>query len=299
MSNAWQYTLLKTISRLICLLPYSGVLSLGNAMGKLYYRIAGRQRKRAINQMQECLGFSAAEAEETISRLFRNLGKTFLEVMYTPALTAQSVQEYITIENRHYLDESLQQGRGVVLLTAHVGNWEWLGAALAMAGFPLTSVMKRQPNDQHTRLLNEHREMVGIEIFARGTTEMIGAARALKKGKILALVADQDAGPDGVFIEFLGKMASTPAGAAVFAKRFKAPVVPMFILRKPGGGHQVMIHKPMYYEDTGNEQQDLYDFTKKTSQVIEDTIREYPDQWLWFQKRWNTSPAQQKMGEQA
>ena len=70
MSNAWQYSMLKTISRVVCLLPYPWVLSLGNAMGKVYYRIAGRQRKRAISQIQDCLGLSVEKAEETISRLF-------------------------------------------------------------------------------------------------------------------------------------------------------------------------------------------------------------------------------------
>ena len=298
MSNAWQYSMLKTISRVVCLLPYPLVLSLGNAMGKVYYRIAGRQRKRAISQIQDCLGLSVEKAEETISRLFRKLGQTFLEVMYIPALTQEKIQNYVAIENRQYLDEALAHGRGVVLLTAHIGNWEWLGASLAMAGFPLTSVMKRQPKDEHTRILNEYREMVGMEIFARGTTEMIGAARALKKGKILGLVADQDAGPNGVFVDFFGKMSSTPTGPAVFAKKFKSPVVPAFIVRRPEGGHQVIIREPLYYEDTGSSDEDFYQFTAKTAKVIEETIRQYPDEWLWFQKRWNTSPTQQRSSEQ-
>ncbi|WP_378950911.1 lysophospholipid acyltransferase family protein [Pelosinus sp. sgz500959] len=299
MSNSWQYSALKTISRIVCVLPYPWVLSLGNQMGKIYYRIAGRQRKRAISQIQDCLGLPAKVAEETIIRLFGNLGKTFFEVMYMPTLTPEKIEKYITIENRHYLDEALTHGRGVVLLTAHIGNWEWLGATLAMTGFPLTSVIKRQPNDEHTRILNEYREMVGIEIFARGTSEILGAARALKQGKILGLLADQDAGPNGVFIDFLGKMASTPTGSAVFAKKFKSPVVPAFIVRKPEGGHKVIIHEPLYYRDTGKSDEDLYQFSKETNNAIEQTIRKYPDEWLWFQKRWNTSPTQQRNGEQA
>lgn len=299
MSNAWQYSTLKTISRMVCLLPYSWVLSLGSGMGKLYYRVAGRQRKRAVSQIQDCLGLSADQAEETIGRLFRKLGQTFLEVLYIPALTPEKMQKYVTIENRHYLDEALHQGRGVVLLAAHIGNWEWLGASLAMAGFPVASVIKRQPNDEHTRILNEYREMAGIQIFARGTSELISAARALKQGKMLGLLSDQDAGPAGIFIDFLGKISSTPTGPAVFAKKFKCPVVPVFIVRNPEGGHRVMVHEPLYYEDTGKGDEDMYHFTKKTTHIIEETIRQYPDEWLWFQKRWNTSPTQERIGEQA
>jgi len=289
MSNAWQYYLLKVLSFLICLLPYKGVLLLGKILGKLYYRIAARQRRRALLQIQESLGISLEAAQKHIDSLFVKLGQTFVEMLYMPSLTLDKLHQYVTIENRHFLVEAVEQGRGVVLLTAHVGNWEWLGASLAMDGFPVAAVIKRQPNDQHTRILNEYREMVGMEIFARGTTELVSAARALKKGKILGFLADQDAGTTGLFIEFLGKMSSTPTGPTVFAKKFKAPVVPVFMVRKPEGGHRIIIHEPFYYEDTGNEVEDNYKITVKMTNIIENTIREYPDEWLWFQRRWNTA----------
>lgn len=299
MSNAWQYYALKMISRIVCLLPYRGVLFVGNNIGKLYYHIAGRQRQRALRQIEECLGLSKIQAEETIRSLFRKLGQTLMEVLYIPALTPEKMQEYVTIENRHYLDEVTTDGQGVVLLAAHIGNWEWLGAAMAMAGFPVASVIKTQPNEQHTRLINEYREMTGIEIFTRGTTEVISAARALKQGRMIGLLADQDAGPNGLFIEFLGKMSSTPTGPTVFAKKFKVPVVPIFIVRKPEGGHRIIMHEPLYYQDTGQVESDNYNFTVKITKIIEETIRQYPDEWVWFQKRWNTTPPQERTGEQA
>lgn len=288
MSNEWQYHLLKTISQIVCLLPYRGVLFIGKQLGKLYYHIAARQRRRALAQLIESTGVSPAEGTRIIKKLFLNLGQTFLEVMYIPSLTPEKIKEYVTIENRHYLEDAVAEGHGVVFLTAHVGNWEWLGAALAMEGFPMTTVIKRQPNDQHTRILNEYREMVGLEIFARGTTELIAAAKALKKGKVLGFLADQDAGDSGVFLNFLGKMASTPLGPAVFARKFSSPVVPVFIVRRPEGGHRVMINPPLYYENIGGDPESLHTLTARLTKITEDTIRQYPDQWLWFQKRWNT-----------
>lgn len=289
MSNVWQYYLLKGLSSIICLLPYNGVLWLGKILGRLYYRIAARQRRRALQQIQESLGISLEAAEHKIRSLCIKLGQTFLEMLYMPVLNPETMHRYVTIENRHYLAEAVDQGRGVVLLTAHIGNWEWLGAFLAMSGFPLAAVIKRQPNDQHTRILNEYRQLAGIEIFARGTTELVSAARALKQGKVLGFLADQDAGPNGLFIEFLGKMASTPTGPTIFAKKFKAPVVPVFMVRNPEGGHRIIIHEPFYYESTGNEVEDSYNITAKMSKIIEQTIQQYPDEWLWFQKRWNTA----------
>ena len=288
MCDSWQYYLIKMTSRLISLLPYHVVLYLGSLLGPLYYRVAARQRRRAIAQIQECLHISPLEAENIIRNLFVNLSRTFLEVLYMPSLTPSNIQKLVTIENRHYLEEALVKGKGVIALSSHIGNWEWLGAALAMNGFPVASVTKPQPNKQHTRLLNEYRQRAGIASFSRDNSEVIGAAKALKQGRVLGFFIDQDGGPGGVFTPFLGKMSSTPQGAAAFARKFKSPIVPLFIVRRPDGGHRIIVRPYFYYEDTGHEERDMYNLTLKMNSIVEDIIRTYPDEWLWFQKRWNT-----------
>jgi KDO2-lipid IV(A) lauroyltransferase len=256
--------------------------------GHLYYRFAGKQRNRALKQITERLNLEQPEAEAIIKSSFLKLGQTFLEVLQMPSLNNENIKQRVTFENRHYLDEALAQQKGVVFLTGHLGNWEWFGAALALAGFPVADIIKRQPNDQHTRILNEHRQMFGIEIFASGTSEIIGAAKALKKGKLLAFFADQDAGDEGVFVDFLGKPAATHLGPAVFARKFKAPVVPGFIVRNPDGTHRILLQPPIYFEDTGNPDADLYNLTERMTRIIETAVKTYPDEWLWFKKRWNT-----------
>lgn len=284
-----QYTTLKMTSRIICLFPYSFVLKLGKALGHIYYHVAAKQRRRALQQITESLALSDSEAGRIIRSLFIKLGQTFAEVMYMPALTKENIRQHVAIENVEYLQEAVQQAKGVVFLTAHVGNWEWLGARLAMEGFPMTSVIKRQPNDQHTQILNEYRQMVGIEIFARGTTELIGAAKALKQGKVLGFLADQDAGPNGIFVDFLGRMASTPQGPAVFARKFKCPIIPTFIVRRPEGGHRIIVHPPVTVPEMATEAETIRELTKTLASITEDFIKQYPDEWIWFQKRWNTS----------
>jgi len=288
MSNEWQYYSWKLASRLVCLLPYSAILAMGKLLGRVYYQIAAKQRERALRQIRERLGLSAEAAEATIRNSFVKLAQTFLEVLYMPALTKEKLEEYVTIENRHYLTDALAQKKGVVFLTGHLGNWEWFGAALAMAGYPVADIVKRQPNDQHTRILNEYRQMFGIEIFSSGTSEVVGAARALKKGKLLGFFADGDAGRDGIFVDFFGKPASTHLGPAVFARKFNSPVVPGFITRKPDGSHCICLQPPIYYEDTGNPDADLYNLTERTTRIIETAIRNNPDEWVWFKKRWKT-----------
>lgn len=284
----WQYHLFKLLSKIVCLLPYSVILFLGRQLGKLYFHIAKKQVNRALVTIKECLQFEDAAAHDTIHSMCEKMGMTFMEVLYMPNLSKENIGQYVHFDNPEYIHEALAAGNGVVSLTAHISNWEWLGAALAMNGFPLTSMVKRQPNEQHTKLLTEYREMVGIETFASGTNDIIGAARAMKKGKMLGFLADQDAGYDGIFVPFLGKMASTPAGPAFFAHKFKAPILPIFIVRNENGGHHVITRPCFYYEDTGNEKEDMRRITEKMVNITQEVIRQYPDNWLWFQKRWNT-----------
>lgn len=295
----WLYYLLKAICRLVSSLPYGAVVLLGKGAGRLYHKIAKKQRLRAEATIKERLGYDDVEAYATIRRLFINLGITFMEMLYMPALNKDNIRGLVSFDRPEVLWDTLSEGKGVVMLACHIDNWEWLGAALALNGFPLSAVEKPQPNRVYSDFMNELRRGVGQEIFARGTGEILGCARAMKKGRMLGLIADQDGGYDGIFVPFLGKMASTPSGPAYFARKFKAPIIPIFIVRKSGGrGHQAIVRDPIRYEFTGDVKADDYNVTLKMTREVEKIIREYPDNWIWFQHRWNT-PYTPKGGEQA
>ncbi|VBB09509.1 bacterial lipid a biosynthesis acyltransferase [Lucifera butyrica] len=288
MLTNFRYYLLKILSAGICLLPHSLVFRIGRSLGYLFYLVAVRQRNRGINQAMNGLEISYEEAKEVVKRVCYNLGQTFIEILYIPKLTRENFSRYISIEGLENLQQAIESGRGVVFLTAHIGNWEWLAVALSLAGFPVTAIAQPQPNDQYNRFLKEYREMKGNTIFYRGTNEIIKAARALKKGKVLGFLADQDGGPNGLFVNFLGKEASTPIGPAFFAEKFEAVVVPGFIFHSSRGKHHIVIQPPLVYGQCDNPDQDLSESTLQMTKVIEDVIRQHPEEWLWFQKRWNT-----------
>jgi len=288
LSSNWQYHFIKCFSRVVCLLPYSVVCLIGRGLGYLYYRAAARQRNRGIAQARQGLGLACQDADRVIHRLFTNLGLMLMEVLYTPVLNAEKIKRYITIEGLDNLRKAVELERGVVLLTAHMGNWEWMGAALSYAGFPMTTIAKPQPNAQYTRILNEYRAMVGLEVFNRGTSDMFKAVRALKKGKVLGFLADQDGGNEGVFVDFFGQKASTTIGPAILANKYGSSIVPAFTFRCPDGGHRVVIEPPFVFEYSGNSERDLYQNTVRMTNIIENMIKAHPEEWLWFKKRWNT-----------
>ena len=288
------YQFLMTLSRVLRFLPHRMLLFFGWILGRLYYRLIKKQRNLALRQMMAGLGVSEAEARRLVKESFVNLARNMLEILYMPNLNEKNMHEYIEIEHLDYMKAALAEGHGVVVLTGHIGTWEWLSAAFTLSGLPVTAIAKPQPNEQYTRALDDLRATIGVEIFSRGTSELLAAGRALKKGKILGFLADQDAGPGGAFLDFLGRTASTPLGPAVFSRKFHAPVVPAFILRQPNGRHKVVICEPMELCDTGDTEKDLYDFTVRMTRIMEEIIRANPTQWLWFQKRWNTPPEMRK-----
>ena len=289
------YKIIMFLSWVACRTPYSWLMAAGKGLGILYFKFIKKQRNRAVKQMMESLHNSQEEAEKLIRASFINMGKNFMEALYMPALNKENFHKHIEIDHLEIMEQALAEKHGVVVLTGHVGNWEWLSAAFTMNDMPVTAIAKPQPNMDYTNALNELRSKINVEIFSRGTSELLSAAKALKKGKILGFLADQDAGPGGAFIEFLSKTASTPMGAAVFAKKFNSPIVPAFILRQPDGHHRVEIGEIMRYEDTGDSDKDLFDLTYKMTKFLEKKILDNPTQWLWFQKRWNTPVNEKKI----
>lgn len=282
------YNALMIFSRLVRLLPYDVLLFLGKILGNLYYLLIKKQRERAVAQMMPALKVSEEEARKIVRKSFVNLARNVLDIFYMPNLNEKNFSDYIKIDHLERMKDALAEGHGVVVLTGHIGTWEWLSAAFTLNGLPVTAIAKLQPNQEYSRVLDDLRATIHVEIFNRGTSELLSAGRALKKGKILGFLADQDGGPGGAFIEFLGKIASTPMGPAVFAKKFHSPVLPAFIIRQPDGRHLVKILPVMHFEDTGDTDKDLFNFTEKMTKILEQVIRENPTQWLWFQKRWNT-----------
>lgn len=284
-----QYYLIKSLSKIVCFLPYGLILAIGRMLGKIYFHLAKKQVNRAIDQIKDRLRYTDAQAEHLVRNMCKNLGMTLMEVLYIPNLNKNNIRDFVTIENPEIIQKAIDEGKGVVALAAHLDNWEWQGAALSLYGFPLTSMVKPQPNPVHTRLLTEYREMTGIETFQSGTNDIIAAVRAMKKKKLVGFIADQDGNTEGLFVRFFGKMASTPVGPAFFAKKFKAPVLPLFIVRNPDyKGHRMLVLPPFYYEDTGDEKADMLRVTEQCVRVTEEVINQYKDNWIWFMRRWNT-----------
>lgn len=289
------YYLVKLISNIVCIMPLSLRRGLGTLIGNLCWPVVPAKRKRmAIDNIRRSLGLSEEQAAAIAKASGIRFGPMFMEVLHMPRLNTSNIKQQVVLTGGENLEAALSMGRGAVLATAHSGNWELLGAALAMHGFPLVAVVQKQTNQAMDRFINEYRTNAGMHVtYKQGVREMV---KLLGTGKIIGLLMDQDNHVDGVFVEFFGRMASTPQGAAALARLNNAPIIPAFITENPDGTHTAIIHPPVMVEKTSDREYDIRSTTQQLTGIIEQHIRQHPHEWFWLHNRWKTAPPKQQIG---
>lgn len=284
-----QYYLVKCFSGFIRLLPPKLRHGIGGLIGSLCWPLVpAKRRKMAIDNICRSLGVDEHQAYSLARASAVRFGPMFMEVLAMPQLSEANIGEHVLLSGREHLEDALKLGRGAVLATAHSGNWEMLGAALAMHGFPLVAVVQRQTNYAMDKFINEYRTNAGMHVtYKQGVREMV---KLLGAGKIIGLLMDQDNHKDGVFVDFFSRPASTPQGAAALGRLNNAPIVPAFITQNPDGTHTAIIHPAVMVEKTANRDDDIRITTQRLTQIIESHIRKYPHEWFWLHNRWKTPP---------
>jgi KDO2-lipid IV(A) lauroyltransferase len=282
------YKFVKIISNIVSMLPQAVWRRVGNVLGEVCWLVVPRKRKSmAIENIKCSLAIDKEQAYKIAKRSTTRFGKMFMEVLYMPKLNKENIKHYVHIEHPEYLMEALAHGKGAVLATAHSGNWELLGAALAMHGFPLVAVVQKQTNADMDKFINENRTKAGMHVtYKTGVRDMI---RMLGEGKIIGLLMDQDA-HEGVFVNFFGRLASTPPGAAALARMKEAPIVPAFITENADGTHKAILHPAVWVQKTSSREDDILATTQQLTSIIEKHIQTVPQEWFWLHNRWKHSP---------
>jgi KDO2-lipid IV(A) lauroyltransferase len=278
------------VIKLTLKLPRKTALTIGAMLANLIFRLSTSDKRRTYDNLRSCLGIKERrEIVDIAKKCFQHWGKSVIEVIQFPKLTREKVNQFVVFEGRENLDLALRAGRGVVLLTAHFGNWELLGASLTLNGYPLNVVAREVRSEKLQELVKVHREAVGMKVIYRGASLKSGL-RCLKRNEILAILADVDTKSDGVFVDFFGRLAYTPIGPVAIALKTQALIVPAFIIRQPDDSHRVVIEKPLKLQITGQKDVDIQVNTQLFTKVIESYVRRYPTQWIWMHSRFKTCP---------
>ena len=283
------YYLGRIAAFIFTLIPFEVGLAVASALGTLAFYVLPRYRNLTIDNLRSAFGAERSEAEinDIAKRVFRNLAKNAVELVNLPKFNKPRMDRFVRFANRERLDGAYAKGKGVIVLTAHFGSWELMAAALRENNCPGVTIGRRIYFKRYDDFLNKLRKSHDVEVIYRDDSPR-KMLRTLKRNWIVGIVADQDVDSvDGVFVNFFGRAAYTPAGPVLLARASGAALLPVFIIRE-GNRHTIAIEKEVELADTGNKEADLISNTQKWSDVVESYVRQYPDQWVWMHRRWKT-----------
>jgi len=289
--HALEYALFRVLTGVLLALPERVGLALGGALGW----VAGvvlRIRRADVDRhlLQAFPGESAAWRARVARGSYVHLGREAVATFRLAGMDAGAVVARTTVEGHDAFRAAVAEGKGVVVVTGHLGNWELGGAALTARGTPMDAVAKGMANRRFGEDLVASRERLGMRIVDMSVASR-EALRTLKAGGVVALVADQNARPDSVFVPFFGKLAATFPGPALFALRTGAPILVGACLREPGRPHRYRVRlRRLDPEPTGDLQADIVRLTRAHTAALEEAVREAPEQYFWQHKRWKTRP---------
>jgi KDO2-lipid IV(A) lauroyltransferase len=292
MRESLEYAVVWTLVKLLGSLPRRWARALGADVGAVAYGILGRLRKVGLTNLE--LAFpekSVAERDRILRNLYRNLGWLLAEFCRMPRFTMENTGEFLRYEGlEHYLS-ARERGKGVLIVTGHLGAWELSSYYHSLMGHPMSMVIRRLDNARVDRLVNEIRCLHGNRVlhkddFARGLLA------AMRQGETVGILMDTNmTPPQGAFVPFFGHMACTASGMARVALKTGATVLPGFMLWEESEQKYVLhFGEAIEIGSTGDDEQDVIENTARFTAVIESWVRKYPDQWLWVHRRWKTRP---------
>jgi KDO2-lipid IV(A) lauroyltransferase len=247
-----------------------------------HVRIAIKNLTRSVNVCP------SARIPAFIKRMYENVGLGFVEMLMVPRLLRmRAIPRYVKLIRYDVFDRLAEAGRGVIVVIAHMGNWEIGGVATTLAGYPIESLAKPIRNPWIEDYLRRFRTVTGQKIIPRDRAlgEMI---RVLQRKGMLVVQIDQDARQSGIYVDFFGRPASTHRAPATLSLKYDAPIVLVNTYREDALNYAVC-SDPIYPETFRGSADPVRALTQAYSERLEGFIREHPDQWFWMHDRWKTA----------
>jgi KDO2-lipid IV(A) lauroyltransferase len=267
--------------------PGRHMMNLGKLLGALIY-YADVPHRRIVRRNLRFVhpDWSPDQIKMLSKKIFQNLAVTGMEMIQIASLSCEEIVDRIKISGHEHISRALELNRGLILISAHLGNWEaGLQFMSCFCQTPITGVAKRIRFRPLNRWLNRLRIRFGMKIVdKKGALPQM--RQALRRGEMTGLLIDQGKRSESVDVNFWGKRVTTPPVAALLALRYKSPVLPVFCVRDRDGRLTVLVQPPVSLQRTADLRADLITNTQIMTDVVERAVRAYPAQWLWMHKRW-------------
>ncbi len=267
-------------------LPLGWLRTIATGFGYILCLLVPSRQRMAAENIRKAFGdrFTAAQRRAIARQSTINISKTMLELLKMQYLRPEQVEKLVSLEGLKHLQAPHQRGQGVILLTAHFGNWELGGARITAEGYPMVVIARDASEQFSASVINRARTRHNMTVIGR--EDLRAMLETLRSNKLLAILPDQHAARGGIVVDFLGRPAATAPGPAVLALRTGCAIVPFFTYRQPNGTLHTRLFPPLEFTATSNRGEDVRALTQKINQTIGAQIAEYPDHWLWLHNRW-------------
>lgn len=272
------------------LLPRRMLLALGDLGGLIGYLVDRRHRRIALDNIRLALPeLSAPRARRLVRDCWRHFGRISVDTLGFHRFDAAVIGRSVHYEGLEHLEAAWKRGNGVLVLSAHFGHWELIAMMQGHLGMPMGLIARPLDNPYLERLLAELRGRSGNHVIHKRNA-VRRSLRVLREGGGVAIVIDQDARDDGVFVPFFGRLASTTPTAALLALRSGAAIVPAFSVLQDDGSYRIVYERELPVAARGDRQSDVVRLTADCTAIVERWIRRHPEMWLWMHRRWKTRP---------
>jgi KDO2-lipid IV(A) lauroyltransferase len=278
------FLLLNRISRS---LPFRVAGRIGAFLGEATFLLTGFRKRVTLENISRAFPELSPRQISVIARgAYKNYGIALLEMLWAGSQTPQVLASVVQISNPEVMMNALSRGKGVIFLSGHFGSWELLISAVRLQlGRPFAIVVQHQRNRRIDALLDADRQRFGNMTIPMGVSarKVVGV---LHGGQIVAMLADQSASKESVFVDFFGRPAATHGGPAAFSLKTGAPIVMGFLTRTPEGTYVIMFEEVPQTDLRGYTEENIVELTRRHTAILEKHIRLRPDHWLWMHRRW-------------
>jgi len=287
----WQLLIFKAIRAFILFLPRKTCLFIGQTIGMIFYCLDKKHRLIALSNLRVAFGaeFPASELKRISRSSFIHFGKILVDIIKFPSLAEEQKKALIQVEGEDNLEKALQEDKGVLLFSAHYGNWEIVPHFLSKKG-KLSVIARPLDIEFFEKELFKLRTSLGAKVvYKHQATKQI--LQSLRAKEMVAFLIDQNVlRQQAVFVDFFGKKAATTPSLAAFFLRTKSPLVPGFCYPTSSYSYKIKIFSPLTFTPGESHEEQVLKITQTCTNIIEAQIRQNPDYWLWFHNRWKTRP---------
>ena len=286
-----EYAALRILVGFLSFLPRRARAALGGAAGRLgYWPFRVRRRVVELQLAESYPELSASDRARIAARSYAHLGRVAVETSIASEYDAKGILELFSEETGwEHVAAPIGAGKGVILVSAHLGNWELGAAYMSARGLPVSAVTRRMRNPLFDAYITRARRRLGWNVvYDHDAVRKL--PRAIADGHVVPMLVDQGVkGLAATFVPFFGRLARTPKGPALFALRLKAPMVAGIVLRRADGKYEIHF-EPIPVHDTGDRDRDVDALVAEYTRVVEKWVRKSPDQYLWQHRRWRRRP---------